>query len=242
MSLPVPPLRPMESHTVALRTATWLHTPGSERTLAAPVPRVAVLPEPRIRRLLDVLIALLTLSLLLPLLVALALAVRLSSRGPVLYRQVRIGAGGVPITVLKFRSMTADAESRRAALEVHNERSGPLFKMRHDPRVTPVGRWMRRFSLDELPQLLNVLSGSMSLVGPRPALPAEAACFDLHAARRHAVRPGLTGLAQVSGRSDLPWDSSLQLDLQYVERRTLRLDAHILLRTVPAVLLARGAY
>jgi lipopolysaccharide/colanic/teichoic acid biosynthesis glycosyltransferase len=138
--------------------------------------------------------------------------------------------------------MVVDAEARLAALQAVNEGDGLLFKIRHDPRVTPVGRWLRRFSLDELPQLLNVLGGTMSLVGPRPPLPTEVERYDSSVRRRLLVRPGLTGLWQISGRSDLSWDDSVRLDLRYVENWSLALDVLIMWKTAAAVLGSRGAY
>ncbi|GAA0817161.1 sugar transferase [Spirilliplanes yamanashiensis] len=177
-----------------------------------------------------------------PLLLGIALAVRISSQGPVLFRQVRIGRDGQEFRMVKFRSMYVDAESRLAELRHLNEHDGVLFKIRNDPRVTPVGRWLRRLSLDELPQLLNVLSGRMSLVGPRPPLPEEVAAYPDDVRRRLAVKPGMTGLWQVSGRSDLAWDEAVRLDLSYVENWSLSLDLVILLRTLSAVVRSSGAY
>jgi lipopolysaccharide/colanic/teichoic acid biosynthesis glycosyltransferase len=142
----------------------------------------------------------------------------------------------------KFRSMRDGADAQLQQLLAQNEGSGLLFKMRHDPRVTPVGRWLRRFSLDELPQLFNVLGGSMSLVGPRPPLPQEVERYDTSIRRRLLVKPGLTGLWQISGRSDLSWEESVRLDLRYVENWTLALDLLILWKTASAVLRSRGAY
>ena len=144
--------------------------------------------------------------------------------------------------MLKFRSMSRDAWKTQADLAAHNEASGVLFKLKRDPRVTPVGRLLRRYSLDELPQLINVLRGSMSLVGPRPALPAEVAAYPDDVYRRLVVRPGLTGLWQVSGRSDLAWEEAVRLDLRYVENWSLGLDAVIIMRTLKAVLRGQGAY
>jgi len=190
----------------------------------------------------DRVVAALALLLLMPVLVLLALAVRLDSRGPVLYRQERVGVNGRHFTMLKFRSMVVDADRQVAALQGENISDGLLFKMRRDPRVTRVGRWLRRFSLDELPQLLNVLAGSMSLVGPRPPLPREVAQYDSSVSRRLLVRPGLTGLWQISGRSDLSWEESVRLDLRYVENWSLALDLLILWKTASAVLRSRGAY
>jgi exopolysaccharide biosynthesis polyprenyl glycosylphosphotransferase len=177
-----------------------------------------------------------------PVLLAIALAVKLSSTGPVLYRQERVGAYGRLYTMLKFRSMVDGADAKLAELLELNEGNGLLFKMRRDPRVTPVGRFLRRFSLDELPQLFNVLGGSMSLVGPRPPLPAEVERYDTSIRRRLLVKPGLTGLWQVSGRSDLSWEESVRLDLRYVENWSLALDLLILWKTASAVVRSHGAY
>jgi lipopolysaccharide/colanic/teichoic acid biosynthesis glycosyltransferase len=177
------------------------------------------------------------------LLLVIGLLVLVTSRGPVFYRQRRVGLGGRTFLMFKFRTMCVDAEARAAALFAErNDGSGPLHKRYDDPRVTRVGRWLRRFSLDELPQLWNVVNGTMALVGPRPALPHEVARFTPRDHLRLAVRPGISGMAQVSGRSDLPWDEAIRLDLHYVEHRSLRLDLWILLRTLPAVLRTRGAY
>lgn len=176
-----------------------------------------------------------------PLLAAVAVAIRLDG-GPALFRQVRVGLHGEQFRMLKFRSMVVDAESRRTALTDLDEGAGPLFKMRRDPRVTAVGAWLRRYSLDELPQLLNVLGGSMSLVGPRPPLPCEVETYAPDARRKLLVRPGLTGLWQISGRSDLSWEESVRLDLRYVENWNLALDTMILWKTIGAVVRGRGAY
>jgi exopolysaccharide biosynthesis polyprenyl glycosylphosphotransferase len=178
-----------------------------------------------------------------PLLAILWVAVRVSSPGPAIFKQVRTGRDGREFTLLKFRSMYVDAEKRRAELEQRNERSeGLLFKIRDDPRVTPVGRFLRRYSLDELPQLINVMQGRMSLVGPRPPLPEEVALYHDDVRRRLLVKPGLTGLWQISGRSDLDWDDSVRLDLRYVENWSFTLDLMILWKTMSAVVRGRGAY
>ena len=182
------------------------------------------------------------LLLLAPVLLGIALAVRLSSAGPVLYRQERVGVHGRTFTMLKFRSMVADADRDVDRLRDGNISDGLLFKLRVDPRVTPVGRWLRRLSLDELPQLVNVLGGSMSLVGPRPPLPNEVAQYDSSVRRRLLVKPGLTGLWQISGRSDLSWEESVRLDLRYVENWSLAMDMLILWKTARAVLSSSGAY
>ncbi|MGH4019207.1 MAG: sugar transferase [Pseudonocardiaceae bacterium] len=186
--------------------------------------------------------ALLALLVLAPVLLAVALAIKLEDRGPVLFRQQRVGKAGLIFLVIKFRSMTVDAEARLAALAAANEAAGPLFKLRADPRVTRVGAFLRRYSLDELPQLVNVLAGHMSVVGPRPPLPAEVECYGFDARRRLLVRPGLTGLWQVSGRSDLSWEETVRLDLRYVENWSLAMDAVILWKTAAAVLRGNGAY
>ena len=170
------------------------------------------------------------------------LAVKLNSPGPVLYRQERVGLNGRSFTMLKFRSMVVDADRRLEDLRGDNISDGLLFKMRNDPRVTPVGRLLRRLSLDELPQLFNVLRGTMSLVGPRPPLPGEVARYDTSVSRRLLVKPGLTGLWQISGRSDLSWEESVRLDLRYVENWSLAMDALILWKTGRAVLSRSGAY
>jgi len=178
-----------------------------------------------------------------PLMIGVALAIRLTSRGPALFRQTRIGAQGKPFTIFKFLSMYSDSEARLDSLQALNERGeGLLFKIRQDPRVTPVGRFLRRYSIDELPQLINVLKGDMSLVGPRPPLPQEVALYGDDVRRRLLVRPGVTGLWQVSGRSDLEWVESVRLDLRYVENWSLIYDFEILWKTFYAVLRGSGAY
>ncbi|MBW8765346.1 MAG: sugar transferase [Geodermatophilales bacterium] len=186
--------------------------------------------------------AALAIVLVAPILVAIAVAVRLSSHGPVLYRQERVGTYGRRFTMYKFRSMVDGADGKLADLLASNEGHGLLFKMQRDPRVTPVGRVLRRLSLDELPQLFNVLGGTMSLVGPRPPLPREVERYDTSIRRRLLVKPGLTGLWQISGRSDLSWEESVRLDLRYVENWSLTLDLLILWKTASAVLRSRGAY
>lgn len=182
------------------------------------------------------------LLLLSPLLLLLALVIRLDSRGPALYRQRRVGQDQEAFTMWKFRTMVTDADRRKSELTVWNENDGLMFKMRRDPRVTRVGRFLRRTSLDELPQLFNVLRGDMSLVGPRPPLPEEVAGYDATALRRLRVKPGMTGLWQVSGRSDLSWDETIQLDLHYVDNWSFSSDLDVMSRTLRAVVDGRGAY
>ncbi|CAA9310304.1 MAG: Exopolysaccharide biosynthesis polyprenyl glycosylphosphotransferase [uncultured Friedmanniella sp.] len=177
-----------------------------------------------------------------PVLAALALAVKLNDGGPVIFRQTRVGLDGSTFTMLKFRSMHVDAEAKLAELRAQNPNMGHMFKMEDDPRITRVGKFLRKFSLDELPQLFNVLTGSMSLVGPRPPLQSEVDGYEDHARRRLLVTPGLTGLWQVSGRSLLSWEETVRLDLRYVENWTLTLDLLILWKTVFAVVARRGAY
>ncbi len=196
-----------------------------------------------VKGLMDRAVAGLALLLLAPLLIAISAGVRLSSSGRAIFRQTRIGKDGREFTMLKFRSMYSDAEARRVELVAYNERAeGLLFKIRNDPRVTPIGRWLRRLSLDELPQLVNVFAGHMSLVGPRPPLPAEVALYEADVRRRLLVKPGLTGLWQISGRSDLAWEESVRLDLRYVENWSLTLDLMILWKTASAVVRGAGAY
>jgi exopolysaccharide biosynthesis polyprenyl glycosylphosphotransferase len=195
-----------------------------------------------IKEAFDRTVAFFGLLILLPAFAAIAIAIRLDSAGPALFRQTRIGRNGQPFTVFKFRTMVADAEQRMAELRTLNEANGVLFKMRLDPRVTSVGRWLRRYSLDELPQLINVLTGDMSLVGPRPALPEEAAEYENPMQRRLRVKPGMTGLWQVNGRSDLPWDEAVRLDIRYVENWSFVLDLQIMWKTWFAVVGGSGAY
>ncbi|KRF36851.1 sugar transferase [Nocardioides sp. Soil805] len=195
-----------------------------------------------VKALFDRIVAALALLVLLPALFAVAVLVRRDSAGPAIFRQQRIGRDGQCFTMLKFRTMTTEAEHVKAALSERNESDGVLFKMKADPRVTRVGAVLRRYSVDELPQLVNVLLGQMSLVGPRPALAQEVDQYTVDPRRRLAVKPGLTGLWQVSGRSDLSWAESVRLDVRYVDNWSLRLDLEILVRTVGAVLSHRGAY
>jgi exopolysaccharide biosynthesis polyprenyl glycosylphosphotransferase len=182
------------------------------------------------------------LLVLMPVLAVLAAMVRLHDGGPALFTQVRVGKGGRVFKIYKFRTMVVDAEQRKAELLESNENDGVLFKLRRDPRVTPVGAHLRHWSIDELPQLLNVVMGDMSLVGPRPALPEEAAQYADHVRRRLVVKPGLTGLWQVNGRSKLSWEESVRLDLRYVENWSFALDVQILWKTISAVMRRSGAF
>jgi exopolysaccharide biosynthesis polyprenyl glycosylphosphotransferase len=195
-----------------------------------------------VKRVNDLLLTSLGLLIISPLMLGIAAVIKLQDGGPVIFRQARIGRDGKPFTMLKFRSMIVDAEDRKLELMARNEGKGGLFKLSRDPRVTPFGQFLRDFSLDELPQLFNVLAGSMSLVGPRPHLASELARMPNEASRRSLVTPGLTGLWQVSGRSDLEGDEAIRLDLRYVENWSFTLDLLILWRTISAVLARRGAH
>ncbi len=194
------------------------------------------------KRIFDVVGALGLLVAFSPLLAFIALRIKLHDGGPVLFQQSRVGRQGVPFRCAKFRTMVTDAEDLLAALKVATGYEGGLFKMEDDPRITKPGRWLRRFSLDELPQLWNVLRGDMSLVGPRPPLPNEVAQYDAAARRRLHVRPGMTGLWQVSGRADLSWEQAIRLDLYYVDHWSMLQDLNILWRTLGVVVLGKGAY
>ncbi len=194
------------------------------------------------KRIVDLAVSSFALVMTAPLFIAISVLVHREDRGPVFFRQTRIGRGGTPFTILKFRSMVPSAERDHAVLCGTNDADGPLFKLRDDPRVTRIGGFLRRHSLDELPQFINVFLGNMSVVGPRPPLPAEVARYDSAAARRLLVKPGLTGLWQVNGRSDLAWDDGVLLDLYYVESWTLAGDIDIIFRTIGSVLERKGAY
>jgi lipopolysaccharide/colanic/teichoic acid biosynthesis glycosyltransferase len=195
-----------------------------------------------IKRVMDIVGSLLLLVLLAPLLLVFGCAIAFTSSGPILYRQLRVGRDGEPFTMFKFRSMYESAHEHRENHDHLNEATGPVFKIRQDPRITSVGRLIRRTSIDELPQLVNVLLGQMSLVGPRPPLPEECTHYGEREMGRLRVRPGITCNWQVSGRSDLDFDTWVELDLEYIETWTLRQDVALLLKTVPAVLTGKGAY
>lgn len=195
-----------------------------------------------VKRGMDLVLGGALLVLALPVMLAAAAAVKLTSRGGVFFCQHRAGRGGKPFKMYKFRSMVKGAEDARPVLEKSNEREKPIFKIRHDPRVTRVGRFLRRSSIDELPQLINVLRGEMSLVGPRPLWVDEARRAQGKAKLRETVKPGLSCLWQICGRSELPYDTWVDLDLYYIRHRSLLLDLMIIVQTIPAVLSARGAY
>jgi len=200
-------------------------------------------PEHRaLKRLLDIAGSAAGLWILFPFLLVIAGLVKLTSRGPVFFRQVRVGLHGKKFNMLKFRSMVSNAEELKAKLLAQNEQQGPVFKMKHDPRVTPVGRILRKYSIDELPQLVNVLRGDMTLVGPRPPVPQEVAQYEPWQHRRLSVPPGLTCLWQVSGRNDVAFDDWMYLDLQYIDHWSMGQDIGLILKTVPAVVSGRGSH
>ncbi|MBL8948215.1 MAG: sugar transferase [Myxococcales bacterium] len=194
-----------------------------------------------VKRILDIVGCSIGLLLAAPIMIATAIAVKVTSEGPVFFGQVRAGRNGRKFTMYKFRSMVVDAEKLRAKLEHLNEMGGPVFKIKHDPRITKVGRFIRKTSIDELPQLFNVLVGDMSLVGPRPPLPSEVEQYEAWQRRRLSVKPGLTGLWQVSGRNQVDFDEWMQLDLRYIDTWSLWLDIKIILKTIPVVLFHKGA-
>lgn len=230
---PVTEVREFRLTTRMLGSAPLLHVTGRERSAIQVVCKEVV----------ERTAALVAILVLAPVMFGIAAAVRLTSDGPAMFRQTRVGRDGRQFTLLKFRTMVSGADALRDELRDLNIcETGPMFKIPRDPRITRIGSWLRRTSLDELPQLLNVVRGHMALVGPRPPLPAEVARYTDDVRRRLLLKPGLTGLWQVSGRSDLTWEESVRLDLRYVENWSLGLDLRILLRTGSAVLSRRGAY
>ncbi len=236
----LPPLSPV----VGSRPPEW--RPSTHIPFANVVSLIEAQPRPRgariAKRALDIFGSALGLLVLAPLLLVLALAVKLTSRGPVLFVQDRCGLGGRRFRFYKFRTMVQDAEARKHELEHLNEMQGPVFKIRRDPRITALGRWLRKLSLDELPQLWNVLRGDMSLVGPRPPMPDEVARYTRRQVQRLSVMPGITGLWQVSGRNEISdFERWIDLDLEYARTWSMWLDLRILLKTVVVVVLVRGA-
>ncbi|WP_425570833.1 sugar transferase [Rugosimonospora acidiphila] len=243
----------LERDDIDLIVASTLVDVAGDRTTIRPVDGLPLLhvEHPRLKGgrrvfkgIFDRVASLVGLLVLAPVLLTIAVLIKTTPGrpGPVIFQQTRVGRNGQQFVMYKFRTMYQDAESRLAELSHLNETGGTLFKMRNDPRVTPVGRWLRKFSLDEVPQLINVAKGDMSLVGPRPPLPREVAEYPFDMRRRLVVKPGLTGLWQVSGRSDLSWEESIRLDLQYVENWSFAMDVMILARTVFAVCRSAGAY
>ena len=195
------------------------------------------------KRTMDILLSLLAITLGSPVFILTALIVKITSPGPIIFSQVRVGMYGRHFKFYKFRSMYIDAEARKAELLKHNESSdGVIFKMKHDPRITPFGRFIRKFSIDELPQLFNVLLGDMSLVGPRPPLPSEVKTYTLEERKRLNITPGITCIWQVSGRSELPFSKQIALDKEYIASQSAWKDFLILLKTIPAILTGKGAW
>ena len=194
------------------------------------------------KRAFDILFALVFLLIMSPLMLLLSLAIKLTSKGPVVFKQIRVGQGGRYFWCYKFRSMCVDAEAKKHELMHLNEASGPVFKIKRDPRITPIGAFIRKFSLDEFPQFFNVLKGDMSIVGPRPPLPMEVASYSGHERRRLAVHPGLTCLWQVSGRSNISFQRWVELDILYIDTMSFGNDIKIVLKTIPAVLAGSGAH
>ena len=241
----------LEEHRVQMMVVPAMHDVSAERLEFSPIAGLPLVNVARPRalkslrwtkRAADIVASAILLMLASPVLLATALAVKLEDGGPVVFRQRRVGLKGEEFSCFKFRSMCVDAEAKVAALQSQNEGAGVLFKMADDPRITRTGKFIRRFSIDELPQLLNTLRGDMSLVGPRPALPREVAKYDDDTKRRLHVRPGLTGLWQVSGRSNLSWEDTVRLDLYYVDNWSFVRDLMILAKTAKAVLGSDGAY
>ena len=196
-----------------------------------------------VKRLIDIVASILLLIILMPLFMIIMLLIYINSPGPVFYKQIRVGRWGKLFTMWKFRSMYLDADKRLKEIMAENEMTGGvIFKMKNDPRIIPIGRFIRKASIDELPQLWNVLKGDMSLVGPRPALPSEVNQYSLQDRQRLEVSPGITCIWQVSGRSNIPFPQQVELDTEYIQSQSLLLDLKLLLKTIPAVLLSRGAY
>jgi lipopolysaccharide/colanic/teichoic acid biosynthesis glycosyltransferase len=241
-----PRARSAQTYEAALTPAiTVLDEPKPRANVALASELWEVEPRPfynASKRAMDIVVSLAALIALLPLFAVTAILIRLTSAGSVFYRQERMGKGSRPFQMLKFRSMYERNVDIPPELMLRNESTGPLFKIKNDPRVTPIGRFIRKTSIDELPQLINVLRGEMSLVGPRPPMPRELAGFEVAQLLRLRVTPGITGPWQVGGRSKLTFDDMVRLDLQYIEDRSLLLDIKLLALTVPTVLLGDGAY
>ena len=213
-----------------------------ERDFVDPLFPLKAVPYAPIKRFFDILVSAIILGILgIPMLVV-ALIIKLTSRGPVIFKQVRVGQGGRHFWCYKFRSMCVDAEDKKKLLMHLNEASGPVFKIKKDPRVTPIGSFIRKLSIDELPQFFNVLKGDMSVVGPRPPLPTEVSSYTAYQRGRLSVRPGLTCLWQVSGRSNISFERWVELDLAYIETMSFTNDVKIVLKTIPAVLKGSGAH
>lgn len=214
---------------------------ADEPRAALPVPHLSVY-ELAVKRMIDIAVSLIAVLVLIPLAAVVAVAIKLDSKGPVFFKQARVGRNGTLFTLYKFRSMHENADQIKQSLGHMNEAEGPVFKIKRDPRITKIGAFIRKTSLDELPQFMNVLRGEMSLVGPRPPLPQEVERYTDYQRGRLAVKPGLTCLWQVQGRSSVSFDRWVELDLEYIRRQSLWLDVTIMLKTIPAVLKGTGAW
>lgn len=227
----------------APRPMEFVPAPTTSERYVAQVPVHARPVRPLLlKRMVDVSAAAIALILFSPILLIIILAIKLTSRGPIFFTQTRVGLGGRTFKLYKFRSMVVNADEMKDSLEKDNEKDGPIFKMKHDPRITKVGRFLRKYSFDELPQLLNILKNDMSLVGPRPPVPREVVQYEDWQLRRLSVQPGLTCIWQTSGRSKLTFEEWMRMDLQYIDQWNLRLDMKLLLKTVKVVITADGAY
>jgi exopolysaccharide biosynthesis polyprenyl glycosylphosphotransferase len=195
-----------------------------------------------LKRLVDLLLSGIGLILLIPVFVVVSILIKLDSKGPIFFKQRRIGKNGIQFTMYKFRSMVANAEELKERLKDQNEMDGPVFKIKEDPRITKLGKFIRKYSIDELPQLFNVFRGDMSLIGPRPPLVEEVEQYNDYQWRRLDVRPGLSGLWQISGRNHVSFEEWVSLDIYYIENWSMKLDTKILLQTIPVVLFGKGAY
>ncbi len=220
----------------------WIEVPPQKHDYVRHIDDATEQRVLRQKRIFDFVVCLIFLPIALPAMALVALAIKLDSKGPVFFQQERVGRCGKTFSCFKFRSMKIDAEEIKKQLLQENEATGPVFKMKRDPRITRVGRIIRKLSLDELPQLFNVLLGDMSLVGPRPPIPSEVVQYEDWQYGRLATIPGVTGLQQVSGRSDLDFDRWVELDLEYIRNQSVKEDINILLKTIPAVVTGKGAY
>ena len=236
------PSGPIQMETALLYQDTPALQNRFKRDFADPLFPLKPVPYATVKRFFDIILSLSFIVLFSPIMLLTALMIKLTSRGPILFKQVRVGQGGRHFWCLKFRSMCIDAEDKKHLLMHLNEASGPVFKIKRDPRVTPIGSFIRKLSIDEFPQFFNVLRGDMSIVGPRPPIPAEVATYTAHQRGRLAVRPGLTCLWQVSGRSNISFERWVELDLLYIDTMSFSNDVKIVLKTIPAVLKGSGAH
>lgn len=236
------PYSPTQTETALLYQDSSALQNRFKHDFADPLFPLKPVPYATVKRFFDVMLSLCFIIVFSPFMLLTALLIKLTSRGPVLFKQVRVGQGGRHFWCYKFRSMCVDAEDKKQLLMHLNEASGPVFKIKRDPRVTPIGSFIRKLSIDEFPQFFNVLRGDMSIVGPRPPIPAEVSTYTAHQRGRLAVRPGLTCLWQVSGRSNISFERWVELDLLYIETMSFTNDVKIVLKTIPAVLKGSGAH